>query len=402
MLKYVFSLLALLQLLLLPVILRAQNRADTGVVSEQRDITDVIHRLFKRKNPPARKAEDSLIVRPTFSGLPAVGYTLTTRFAATLSGNMAFRVDSSAKLSVVTASAAYTQNKQFTVPVESNIWTRNNRFNLLGDYRFYKYPQDTYGLGSNSPIGNEELIDYYFFRFAEIVQTRIVSNLFAGVGYMFEYQWNIDDEGLPNGQVSDFQRYDTVNVTRASGLILNAVYDSRDNGIDASRGWYSSVQYRDNLTALGSQRHWQSVILDNRTYFVVPAASRNIWAFWSYDWLVIQGKPPYLDLPSTTWDQYSNTGRGYIQGRFRGTKMVYLETEYRMSLTADGLLGAVAFCNAESLSAEPGTRLQSVQPGFGGGLRVRLNKKSKTNVCIDYGFGNQGSHGLFINIGEMF
>ena len=60
------------------------------------------------------------------------------------------------------------------------------------------------------------------------------------------------------------------------------------------------------------------------------------------------------------------------------------------------------FLNAESLSAEPGSGLQSVQPGFGGGLRVRLNKKSRTNVCVDYGFGNQGSHGLFINIGEMF
>lgn len=405
--KYVFSPLfllppTLLALALLPLAPRAQNRPDSSVVTEQRDIVDVIQQLFKHKHAQGKKIDDSLIVKPTFTGLPAVGYTLTTRFAATISGNMAFRVDSSAKLSIVTASAAYTQNKQFTVPVESNIWTKNSRFNLLGDYRFYKYPQDTYGLGSNSPIQNEELVDYYFFRFAEIIQTRIVSNLFAGVGYMFEYQWNIDDEGLPNGQVSDFERYDTVNATRASGFILNAVYDSRDNGIDASKGWYSSIQYRDNLPVLASQRHWQSIILDNRKYFVVPAGSRNIWAFWSYDWLVLQGKPPYLDLPSTTWDQYSNTGRGYIQGRFRGTKMVYLETEYRMTLTADGLLGAVAFFNAASLSAEPGTQLQSVQPGFGGGLRVRLNKKSRTNVCVDYGFGNQGSHGLFINIGEMF
>jgi hypothetical protein len=395
--KYSFSLL-----LLFPLLLRAQITPDTSGRTEQRDMTDVIHRLFKPKHPPKKKTDDSLIVKPTFSGLPAVGYTLTTRLAATISGNMAFRLDSNAKLSIVTASAAYTQNKQFTVPVESNIWTKNNRFNLLGDYRFYKYPQDTYGLGSNSPIENEELLDYYFFRFTEIVQTHIISNLFAGAGYMMEYQWDIKDEGLPGGKVSDFEKYDSSVRTRASGFIVNAVFDNRDNAINASKGFYSSMQYRNNLTALGSDRHWQSLIIDTRKYFVVPAQSRNIWAFWSYDWLVIQGKPPYLDLPSTTWDQYSNTGRGYIQGRFRGTKMVYLETEYRMVLTADGLLGAVAFLNAESLSAEPGTRLQSVQPGFGTGLRVKLNKKSQTNVCIDYGFGNQGSHGLFINIAEMF
>ncbi|HEX9508844.1 MAG TPA: hypothetical protein VF939_00065 [Puia sp.] len=369
---------------------------------EQADIADVIKSLLKRNRIPQKKVDDSLIVKPTFSGLPAIGYTLTTRLAGTFSGNMAFRTDSGAKLSTITASAAYTQNKQFTIPVESNIWTKNNRFNLLGDYRFYKYPQDTYGLGSNSAIENEELLNYYFFRFAEVAQKHLFSNFFAGLGYMIEYQWDIDDKPPHNETISDFKKYDSSNSTVASGLIVNALFDSRDNSINTSKGFYSSVQYRSNLTALGSKRNWQSLIIDTRKYFRFPENSRNVLAFWSYDWLIIQGKPPYLDLPSTTWDVYSNTGRGYIQGRFRGAQMIYLETEYRMAITANGLLGAVVFLNAESLSAAPGTRLESIQPGFGTGLRVKLNKKSKTNVCIDYGFGTQGSHGLFINIAEMF
>ena len=315
---------------------------------------------------------------------------------------MAFRTDRNAKLSTITASAAYTQNKQFTVPVETNIWTKDSRYNLLGDYRFYKYPQYTYGLGSNSPIENQELLDYYFARFAEVVQRHIVSNLFAGVGYMMEYQWNIVDHPLPNGKLSDFKKYDSSTNTVASGFIVNAVFDSRDNSINPSKGFYAGIQFRSNLTALGSQRNWQSLIIDTRKYIRFPADSRNILAFWSYDWLVITGKPPYLDLPSTTWDVYSNTGRGYIQGRFRGSKMVYLESEYRIALTANGLLGMVVFVNAESLSAAPGTPLQSVQPAAGAGLRIKLNKKSKTNLAIDYGFGAQGSNGLFINIAEAF
>ena len=368
----------------------------------QKDITDVIRDIFKPKRPPKKKLDDSLIVKPTFSAVPAIGYTLTTKTAATISGNIAFRMDSSAKLSTITASAAYTQNKQFTVPIESNIWTKNSRFNLLGDYRFYKYPQYTFGLGSNSAIENQELLDYYFLRFAEVVQTHIVSNLFAGLGYMMEYQWSIKDQGLPNGQISDYQKYDSVNKTLASGFILNAVFDSRDNSINPSRGFYSGLQFRSSLTSLGSQRNWQSLILDTRKYFKFPENTRNILAFWSYDWLILHGKPPYLDLPSTTWDVYSNTGRGYIQGRFRGAQMVYLESEYRMVLTANGLLGAVVFVNAETLSAEPGTRLQGIQPGFGAGLRIKLNKKSQTNLSLDYGFGTQGSNGIFINIAEAF
>jgi hypothetical protein len=102
------------------------------------------------------------------------------------------------------------------------------------------------------------------------------------------------------------------------------------------------------------------------------------------------------------WDENTNAGRGYIQGRFRGTQMIYGETEYRYGITRNGLLGGVLFLNMQSFSAGPGTRLESIQPGFGPGLRIKVNKVSRTNICIDYGFGNQGSRGFFINIGELF
>lgn len=82
--------------------------------------------------------------------------------------------------------------------------------------------------------------------------------------------------------------------------------------------------------------------------------------------------------------------------------MVYFETEYRYGITANGLLGGVVFVNAESFSAAQGTKLQSIQPAFGPGMRIKINKVSKTNIAIDYGFGNQGSRGLFIDVGEAF
>ncbi|MBL4676481.1 MAG: hypothetical protein JKY70_09805, partial [Mucilaginibacter sp.] len=116
----------------------------------------------------------------------------------------------------------------------------------------------------------------------------------------------------------------------------------------------------------------------------------------------VGGKPPYLDLPANTWDQYNGTGRGYIQGRFRGAQMVYGEAEYRFGLTRNGLLGGVVFGNAESFSAAPGSALQKVQPGYGVGLRLKLNKVSKTNIAVDYGFGSQGSKGIFVTVGEIF
>jgi len=168
------------------------------------------------------------------------------------------------------------------------------------------------------------------------------------------------------------------------------------------KGGYAAIQYRSNYKFLGSTSGWQSLIIDLRKYYRFPAGSDNVIALWSYDWLILDGRPSYLDLPSTHWDFNSATGRGYIQSRFRGAQMIYAEGEYRFRITQNGLLGGVVFLNGESFSAAPGTRLQSIQPGYGPGLRIKLNKISNTNIKIDYGFGTQGSRGLFIDVGEAF
>jgi len=82
--------------------------------------------------------------------------------------------------------------------------------------------------------------------------------------------------------------------------------------------------------------------------------------------------------------------------------MVYQEAEYRFHISSNGLFGGVVFANAQTFSAAQGTSLQKLQPGYGLGARIKLNKVSGTNVCIDYGFGTEGSRGLFINIAELF
>ena len=144
-------------------------------------------------------------------------------------------------------------------------------------------------------------------------------------------------------------KYGPQSSSTSTGFTLNALYDTRDNSINPYNGFYAMATYRDNLEFMGSNSNWESLIMDVRKYFKFPAGSRNILAFWSYDWLILKGKPPYLDLPSTNWDTYSSTGRGYIQGRFRGDEMVDFESEYRFPVTANGFLGAVVFVNGEIL-----------------------------------------------------
>jgi outer membrane protein assembly factor BamA len=401
-------------MIVLPIILHAQDKkfipltkypkgdtlekpiADTV---QQKDLYDVIGAMFGSKH---KRAADTVTTKPTFSVVPALGYTLQSKLALTLAGNIAFRLRQNAKISTITINTAYTQTKQIIIPIQSNIWTNNNDYNFIGDIRYLKYPQSTYGLGSSSNIRDEVPMDYSFFRFSEIVLRRIYSNFYAGIGYIADFHWNITHKYPLEGVPPDYANYGTQGHSASSGITFNMLYDSRDNSIKTYHGFYASVQLRDNSNYLGNQQAWQVLITDVRKYFNFPSGSDNVLALWSYNWLVLSGNPPYLDLPANTWDTYSGTGRGYIQGRFRGAQMVYLESEYRFKISANDLFGGVVFVNAQSFSAAQGTRLQEIQPAFGPGLRIKLNKVSRTNIAIDYGIGREGSRGMFINVGEIF
>jgi outer membrane protein assembly factor BamA len=287
--------------------------------------------------------------------------------------------------------------------MQADIWTKGNTYNIVTDWRYLKYPSLTYGLGGNTSPDSGYNIDYAYLRLHQAILKRIGRDLYLGPGYDLDYFWNVREIDPPAGEETDFQRYGLRKTAVASGVSLHFLYDSRRNQINPDGGGYASVSYRPNFTFLGSDDNWQSLILDLRKYARWPGNTHNVLAIWSYNWFTTgAGNPPYLLLPATGWDAYSNTARGYIQGRFRSRNMLYLETEYRFRILSNGLLGGVIFGNAQSFS-EPGSgRYEYFAPGYGTGLRISLNKFSKTNLCIDYGWGTHGSGGFFVNLGEVF
>jgi outer membrane protein assembly factor BamA len=306
------------------------------------------------------------------------------------------------RLSVINISPTYSINKQFIFPVLMNIWLKDDKYNLISDWRYMKYPQSTFGLGSNSPLSYENPMDFDYLRIYQYVTQKIVKSFTAGVGYTLDYHWNISEEGLSNGSASDYSRYGTSSQSVSSGIALMLVHDSRKNPVNPKQGDNVQIVFRNNLKFLGSDSNWQSLLINATKYIPLNKKQTQTLAFWNYNWIVLNGKPPYLDLPSTGWDNAYNTGRGFIQGRFRGNVMLYFETEYRFGLTRNGVLGGVLFSNIETVSGAPSRKLQSLQPGYGLGLRVKLNKKSNTNLAIDYGFGTSGMRGFFVNLGEVF
>lgn len=368
------------------------------------DLTDIGRSLMRS---PKSRRQDSTNRRPDklhVSLLPVAGYTLQTGFAGVLSGNFAFNTSDPAttNLSSVLTSVTYSQYKQIIFPIQADIWTKNNKYNIVTDWRYLKYPSVTYGLGGNTSVDSGYNINYTYIRLHQAIMKSVSKDLYLGLGYDLDYFWHVQEVDPPTGSPTDFEKYGLHSSELASGISLHVLYDSRRNQINPDQGAYLSLSYRPNFTFLGSDANWQSLIIDARKYIRFPNSTRNVLALWSYTWLTTGGTPPFLLLPSTGWDAYSNTGRGYIQGRYRGRNYLYAESEYRFGITNNRLFGGVVFANAQSVS-EPGSgKFQYISPGYGAGLRISLNKYSRTNLCIDYGWGTHGSGGFFVNLGEVF
>jgi len=391
-----------------PIFLLAQFIPDTAINPgiKQLDLYDLAERIFNKNSVQREDVVVNNKGRVHVSVFPAVGYTLQTGFAGVISANAAFFTTThnhvSENISTVIASIAVTSKEQLIFPVASSIWTRDNKYNILTDWRYLKYPSETFGLGGDTKQDDAYNLDYSYIKLHQAVLRKIGKDLYAGLGYDFDYFWNIKEINPPPDHESDFEQYGLSNSEKASGISVTVKYDTRRNPINPQNGIYANLLFQPKFTFMGSDANWQSLLLEFRTYIPFPARSRNILAFWSYNWFTVGGSPPYLLLPSTAWDEFSNTGRGYIQGRFRSLNMIDQEAEYRFVVSENGLFGGVVFVNAETFSDVLTGKYTVISPGAGLGIRIMLNKFSRTNIALDYAWGTQGSSGFFVNLGEVF
>lgn len=390
----------LISLFLSLVVAATLQAQDDSTMQHERDIIDVGLRVLGKQ----RELKQPDKTTKQFSVVPALGYTLQTGFAAILSGNVAFYTDTTprSRLSFISTSITYSQYNQIIVPVVANIWLDGDKWNLITDFRYIKYPSDIYGLGGPASPDTGYTVNFSGIKFHQTVMRKVGRRVYAGAGYYYDKFYNIEPTNKLSPGVADQVTQQMGTSEMASGYVLRFLFDNRHNPINSTQGVFFNATFRDNLKALGSDNNWSSLQLDARTYVRIPSSSKNVLALWTFHWLTTGGEPPFLMLPSTGWDDNYNTGRGYIQGRFRGRNMHYLEAEYRYRITSNGLIGGVVFANLQKFSDDLSSSYADLHPGYGLGLRIKLNKYSGTNLCIDYGFGSNGSRGFFVNLAEVF
>ncbi len=145
------------------------------------------------------------------------------------------------------------------------------------------------------------------------------------------------------------------------------------------------------------------MLYDARYYLGLSSRNpRHVLAFWSYGSFLLNGKVPYLALPSIGWDTYNRSGRGFIQGRYRGLSMVYNEAEYRFPISKNGLFGGVVYVNATTASNYTKGLFNKTAFGRGAGVRMQLDKRARTNLTVDIGLGADRATAIYFNLQEAF
>ncbi len=412
------------------LVISMQGHAQDTSACTPKNLSEV---LFHKHVSPTTKIKNkekttSLILLPVIGSSPATGFFFGVGgVAAFFMGNPQHTRMSSSNLAL-----QYTTKNQFILMLKTSGYTPHNTFFIQNDIRLMIYNQPTFGLGTNSPdttsilyqvningnntTGNTgaQPLSYNYLKLHQIISKTInpSNTLFFGAGYHLDHHYSIVDDSL-NVEAKKYtshyiysQRYgfDTSKYTM-SGLSANFVVDTRDNLINPYKGYYANANIRFNETWLGSTAKSTILWVEFRHYISLSEKkSRHVLAIWAWANMQLSGHAPYMDLPAIGYDSKGLSGRGYAQGRFRGEQMLYGEVEWRFPISkCTEVLGANIFVNLTTASSKDNhvDLFEYIKPGIGAGLRIMLDKKSRTNLCMDYGLGKK-SNGFYMTAGEVF
>ena len=376
---------------------------------QETDLPDII-RAWRKKppKPPTQPGQKMIVAAPVIGSNPSAGFVIG------VAGQMAFfrGEPATTRISSGIASLTISTKQHLVFNVRFNSFSEENRWFIESDNRIQSTTQDTYGFGTDTPSSAAVNAEFVFVRFHETISRRVARDLYIGGGFLFDSHTRVRPatEGDPTFLTSPYFAYSAENGLpldgqQSAGFSVNMLLNHRDSDISPRRGWIVSSKYRVSFDGfLGSDSAWQQVDVDARAYLPLSTYGRHRIAFWGYSSLVTKGVAPYFDVPTTVMDKYGRSARGYQEGRYRGEKLVYGEAEYRGPITSNGLLGVVGFATFTTVTnQQTGEKLfHSVAPSVGGGLRLLLDKRSRTHLCLDFAWGKDGSTGLYLAIQDAF
>ena len=387
----------------------------TDTLSEQVDAIDILKKIFHSKKSDSTKKIDTAKNKKSVTVLPAIGYNPSIGFLLGINFLKTFNNGNPAttKLSITQLDFSYTTKRVLIARFRTNIFTKDNKWNLQGNWQYMRNYVKDFGLGQEArfdpPVSYP--IRFNYFRFTEKAFRNLGNNFYAGGGISIDMR---NDIGItnpdstyssnPHNSYSTEKGFDSTKYF-VNGLIVNFQYNSKEHPNRPFGGIYSEMYLRYNTKLLGSTKESAQLYTEFRKYWSLSKKNpEHVIAFWYWGSYLLWGKIPYLELPATEYDTYNRSGRGYTLGRFRGPSFTDLEAEYRFPISQQTkTLSGVVFGSFQTASDGNNSGLfKSWAPAAGAGLRILFTKKSRTNVCLDYAVGKYGASGVFFALNEAF
>jgi Omp85 superfamily domain len=328
---------------------------------------------------------------------PLFSYAPETRLAFGASMVTYFRMnknDSLGRPSVLHPFIGRTMNHQTFNENQFLLFFNKEKYYSYGDLSFFNFPYRFYGVGNNNPETYRENYHARFFRIRVSFLRKVIKRFYAGVKVNFDH-YAIShvvhggplDRDSPSGITGSCGGVN-------SGLGPMFLYDSRDNIFATTKGSFVELASVFNSGLTGSNYRYQFFSLDVRKF--KSFKGNNVIALQGY-FNFTNGNVPFYQLALMGGPRRM---RGYYEGRYRDKNIALIQVEYRspflwrIGFATFGALGTV-YHNRSEINPD------NIKPSFGGGLRLRLDKREKLNLRIDVAKGYK-SVGYYFILNEAF
>ena len=349
---------------------------------------------------PNKKAasQDSTLYMSKFITAPVVSYSPETSLGFGIGAKYLFKFRGSGdetRTSNMPITLQYTLNNQFILYSGFEVFTNQEKWVIEGNLRFQNYPRLYYGTGRDTPEADEEEYNYFQLLVEPIFLKQLFTRyLFIGAGFRYNHIYNVETEEnglLQTNMPSGFDGSTSV------GAEVAVLYDSRNNILNARKGWYFELTHGFYDKILGGTNRFELTRFDLRHYIGLSKKNTDVLG------VQFKGHFSHNDTPFSELALLGSSEilRGYREGRYVERNLLAGQVEYRKSFKKSRY-GFVIFAGAGDVYKSLNDfKLSDLRPNYGIGLRFLLDKKENLNIRLDWGFGDS-SNNLYLNIAEAF
>lgn len=345
------------------------------------------------ENDTSKKS--SFVLLPVLSSAPEKGIEVG---GAALLSFYTDTIGHSTRVSNIFAYATITTKGQSRFSLSSTYWVPQNKFHYTAAISFINFPADFYGIGNNTRLADQDLVDEKRFKVSFDGEKLLGNNIYIGyVAGGFNYkEGDKNTTGIFNTSPAVEGRTGGASVYVGPSFI----YDSRNNNTYTTKGMIISAYYN-LMQGILSNNNYQGGFfnIEYSQYFLLSKAL--VLGLDIQEQSLTGGQSPFYLLPALGSDEMM---RGYYNGRYRDRNFIAGQTELRYRI--NDRFGVVGFLGTGEVAHNNFT-FPALKPNYGGGVRYFFDVQKGLSVRLDYGVGakptgEKRESGFYIGLGQAF